>query len=379
MKSRSQPMSPRVAALVLLLGFTGFYTFVLGSPRANLPRQDPEASGVNGINGVKGEGHSDAADASGKSQTLAHCLGFGAALVALAKSFAKAVPLRGKRGQVVRSTPSSGFGGLWRSGPLSSGGSSFLGSSVAGSVTAAPTAPKRGALSSMTMMFERFNEKAIKSVMLAQEESRRLNHNFVDVEMLLVGVIAENSSIAAKVMIKMGVQLKDVKRIIQEQLGQGEGPVKVEIPFTPEAKQILENCVAEAQSLNSNAIDTAHILLALCKDPSGKIQKLGRALSHRFWVGLLQLLVLFKACSPESLPLGKAELPLYALRMLRKCLEKLNVDAKKIPEEIIKELQDKDEKVAATQQAKGGPGAGQTIPKCLQCLWKEGWIGFRFA
>lgn len=313
MKSRSQLMSPRVAALVLLLGFTGFYTFVLGSPRANLPRQDPEASGVNGINGVKGEGNSkDAADAIGKSQTLAHCLGFGAALLALAKSFAKAVPLRGKRGQAVRSTPSSGFGGLWRSGPLSSGGSSFLGSSMAGSVTvAAPTAPKRGALSSMTMMFERFNEKAIKSVMLAQEESRRLNHNFVDVEMLLVGVIAENSSIAEKVMRKMGVQLKDVKRIIQEQLGQGEGPVKVEIPFTPEAKQILENCVAEAQSLNSNAIDTAHILLALCKDPSGKIQK---------------------------------------------CLEKLNVDAKKIPEEIIKELQDKDEKVAATQQAKGGPG-----------------------
>ena len=313
MKSRSQLMSPRVAALVLLLGFTGFYTFVLGSPRANLPRQDPEASGVNGINGVKGEGNSkDAADAIGKSQTLAHCLGFGAALLALAKSFAKAVPLRGKRGQAVRSTPSSGFGGLWRSGPLSSGGSSFLGSSMAGSVTvAAPTAPKRGALSSMTMMFERFNEKAIKSVMLAQEESRRLNHNFVDVEMLLVGVIAENSSIAEKVMRKMGVQLKDVKRIIQEQLGQGEGPVKVEIPFTPEAKQILENCVAEAQSLNSNAIDTAHILLALCKDPSGKIQKLDSALSHKFLVGLLQLLVSFNTCFPESVPLGKTELPLY--------------------------------------------------------------------
>lgn len=160
-------------------------------------------------------------------------------------------------------------------------------------------------------MFERFNEKAIKSVMLAQEESRRLNHNYVDVEMLLVGVIAENSSIAGKVMRKMGVQLKDVKEIVQENLGKGEGPVKVEIPFTPEAKKILENCVAEAQSLNSNAIDTAHILLALCKDPSGKIQK---------------------------------------------CLDKLKVDAKKIPEEIIKELQDKDEKVAATQQAKGGPG-----------------------
>lgn len=60
----------------------------------------------------------------------------------------------------------------------------------------------------MTMMFERFNEKAIKSVMLAQEESRRLNHNYVGVEMLLVGVVAENSSIAAKVMRKMGVQLK---------------------------------------------------------------------------------------------------------------------------------------------------------------------------
>jgi len=161
------------------------------------------------------------------------------------------------------------------------------------------------------MMFERFNEKAIKAVMLAQEESRRLKHNFVGVEMLLVGVVEENSSIAAKVMRKMGVQLKEVKKIVEEELGTGEGPVKVEIPFTPEAKQILENCVQEAQKLNSNAIDTAHILLALCKDPSEKIPK---------------------------------------------ALEKLKVDAKKVPDEIIKELQDKDEKVAATAQAKGGPG-----------------------
>eukprot|EP00913_Durusdinium_trenchii_P022096 g20764.t1 len=108
-------------------------------------------------------------------------------------------------------------------------------------------APKRSAMSSMTMMFERFNEKAIKAVMLAQEESRRLKHNFVGVEMLLVGVVEENSSIAAKVMRKMGVQLKEVKKIVEEELGTGEGPVKVEIPFTPEAKQILENCVQEAR------------------------------------------------------------------------------------------------------------------------------------
>ena len=286
------------------MGFSGFYTFVLGSSRATLPRH-PDADSDKTEAGVKGDE---------SSMTLAHGLGIGAALVALrlAGSFAKVVPLRGKQSmqsQAVSPVSSSGFGGPVRSTGLSSGGSSFLGSSMAGSVTVA--APKRSALSSMTMMFERFNEKAIKSVMLAQEESRRLNHNYVDVEMLLVGVIAENSSIAAKVMRKIGVQLKDVKEIVQENLGKGEGPVKVEIPFTPEAKKILENCVAEAQGLNSNAIDTAHILLALCKDPSGKIQK---------------------------------------------CLDKLNADAKKIPEEIIKELQDKDEKVAATQQAKGGPG-----------------------
>jgi len=165
-------------------------------------------------------------------------------------------------------------------------------------------------LTSMKMMFERFNEKAIKSVMLAQEESRRLKHNFVGVEMLLVGVVAENSSIASKVMRKLNVQLKDVKKLVETDLGKGEGPVAVEIPFTPEAKAILEASVAEARTLNSNAIDTAHILLALCKDASGKTQK---------------------------------------------CLQKLNVEVEKINEEIIKELQDKDEKEPAAQM-KGGPG-----------------------
>lgn len=188
-------------------------------------------------------------------------------------------------------------------------------------------APARnsGNLSSMKMMFERFNEKAIKSVMLAQEESRRLQHNYVDTEMLLVGVVAENSSVAAKVMRKLNVQLKDVKKLVETELGKGEGPVSVEIPFTPEAKTILEASVTEARQLNSNAIDTAHILLALCKDASGKTQK---------------------------------------------CLQKLGVDPEKIPEEIVKELQDKDEKEPAAQMKSGAGGKTQTLEEFGRDLTK---------
>ncbi|CAE8701457.1 unnamed protein product, partial [Polarella glacialis] len=218
-------------------------------------------------------------------------------------SFAVAVPLRvastkAGRGATVVRAAAGGYGSS--GGSVSSGSSSFMGSSMAGRVTgassAAPSTSAGAGLSSMSMMFERFNEKAIKAVMMAQEESRRLGHNYVGTEMLLVGVVADAAGPSAKVLRKLNVTLKDTRKTVEEMVGRGSGMVSVEIPFTPAAKRVLSDGVEEARKLNSNTIDTAHILLALIKEDNGNAVKI---------------------------------------------LEKLGVDTSKVPEEITKELSEK--------------------------------------
>ena len=100
-------------------------------------------------------------------------------------------------------------------------------------------------------MFERFTEKAIKVIMLAQEEARRLGHNFVGTEQILLGLIGEGTGIAAKVLKSMGVNLKDARVEVEKIIGRGSGFVAVEIPFTPRAKRVLELSLEEARQLAS--------------------------------------------------------------------------------------------------------------------------------
>ena len=102
------------------------------------------------------------------------------------------------------------------------------------------------------MMFERFTEKAIKVVMLAQEEARRLGHNFVGTEQILLGLIGESTGIAAKVLKSMGVSLKDARVEVEKIIGRGSGFVAVEIPFTPRAKRVLELSLEEARQLGKS-------------------------------------------------------------------------------------------------------------------------------
>ena len=113
-------------------------------------------------------------------------------------------------------------------------------------------------------MFERFTEKAIKVIMLAQEEARRLGHNFVGTEQILLGLIGEGTGIAAKVLKSMGVNLKDARVEVEKIIGRGSGFVAVEIPFTPRAKRVLELSLEEARQLGHNYIGTEHLLLAIC-------------------------------------------------------------------------------------------------------------------
>lgn len=118
-------------------------------------------------------------------------------------------------------------------------------------------------------MFERFTEKAIKVIMLAQEESRRLGHNFVGTEQILLGLIGEGTGLAFKVLNSMGVTLKDARVEVEKIIGRGTGFVAVEIPFTPRAKRVLELSLEEARQLGHNYIGTEHLLLGLIRENEG--------------------------------------------------------------------------------------------------------------
>ena len=119
-------------------------------------------------------------------------------------------------------------------------------------------------------MFERFTVKVIKVIMLSHEESRRLGHNFVSTEQILIGSIGEGTGIAAKVLRSMGVNLEDAKIEVEKIVGRGSGVVALEIPFTSEAKRALEFAQAQSEKLGHNYIDTEHLLLGLISESENK-------------------------------------------------------------------------------------------------------------
>jgi ATP-dependent Clp protease ATP-binding subunit ClpC len=123
-------------------------------------------------------------------------------------------------------------------------------------------------------MFERFTEKAIKVIMLGQEEARRLGHNFVGTEQILLGLIGEGSGIGSQVLKSMGVTLKDARVEVEKIIGRGSGFVAVEIPFTPRAKRVLELSLEEARQLGHNYIGTEHLLLGVIREGEGVAARL---------------------------------------------------------------------------------------------------------
>nr|YP_010032255.1 ClpC [Schizocladia ischiensis]QOW07591.1 ClpC [Schizocladia ischiensis] len=122
-------------------------------------------------------------------------------------------------------------------------------------------------------MFERFTEKALQVVMLAQEESRRLGHNFVGTEQILIGLMCEGSGVVFKSMKSYGIRVKDVRFEVERMIGRGTGFVAIEIPFTPRAKRMLEIAMEESKHFGHNFIGTEHIILALLSDPDGIVFK----------------------------------------------------------------------------------------------------------
>ncbi len=126
-------------------------------------------------------------------------------------------------------------------------------------------------------MFERFTEKAIKVIMLGQEEARRLGHNFVGTEQILLGIIGEGTSLAFKALKNHSVTLKDARSEVETLIGRGQGMVSSEIPFTPRAKKILELALARSQTLGVRYIAPEHLLLGILDEANGMaIRVLGK-------------------------------------------------------------------------------------------------------
>src|SRR5665648_172895 len=118
-------------------------------------------------------------------------------------------------------------------------------------------------------MFERFTDRARRVVVLAQEEARMLNHNYIGTEHILLGLIHEGEGVAAKALESLGISLDAVREQVQEIIGQGQQAPSGHIPFTPRAKKVLELSLREALQLGHNYIGTEHILLGLIREGEG--------------------------------------------------------------------------------------------------------------
>jgi len=118
-------------------------------------------------------------------------------------------------------------------------------------------------------LFERFTDRGRRVVVLAQEEARLLNHNYIDTEHLLLGLIHEGEGVAAGALESLGISLEAVRAQVEEMIGHGERPPTGHIPFTPRAKKVLELSLREALQLGHNYIGTEHILLGLIREGEG--------------------------------------------------------------------------------------------------------------
>src|SRR5690554_4682715 len=118
-------------------------------------------------------------------------------------------------------------------------------------------------------MFERFTDRARRVVVLAQEEARMLNHNYIGTEHILLGLIHEGEGVAAKALESLGISLEAVRQQVEEIIGQGQQAPSGHIPFTPRAKKVLELSLREALQLGHSYIGTEHILLGLIREGEG--------------------------------------------------------------------------------------------------------------
>ncbi len=159
-------------------------------------------------------------------------------------------------------------------------------------------------------MFERFTDRARRVVVLAQEEARMLNHNYIGTEHILLGLIHEGEGVAANVLESLGISLEAVREQVEEIIGQGQQAPSGHIPFTPRAKKVLELSLREALQLGHNYIGTEHILLGLIREGEGVaaqvLVKLGADL-NRVRQQVIQLLSGYQGKEPATSGAGPQE------------------------------------------------------------------------
>ena len=201
-------------------------------------------------------------------------------------------------------------------------------------------------------MFERFTDRARRVVVLAQEEARMLNHNYIGTEHILLGLIHEGEGVAAKALESLGISLDAVRQQVEEIIGQGQQAPSGHIPFTPRTKKVLELALRESQQLGHNYIGTEHILLGLIREGDGVaaqvLVKLGADL-NRVRQQVLQLL--HGRSAEEPVPARSAARELRLLPAVKTRLEAVEQRLTAIEQRvgIGPDTSDLDEQIAAVR------------------------------
>ena len=220
-------------------------------------------------------------------------------------------------------------------------------------------------------MFERFTDRARRVVVLAQEEARMLNHNYIGTEHVLLGLIHEGEGVAAKALESLNISLEAVRSQVEEIIGQGQAAPTGHIPFTPRAKKVLELSLREALQLGHNYIGTEHILLGLIREGEGVaaqvLQKLGADLG-RVRQTVIQLLQGYTGGKPEQTaggPAGEGGAGSMVLDQFGRNLTQLARDGKLDPvigreKEIERVMQVLSRRTKNNPVLIGEPGVGKT-------------------
>ena len=127
-------------------------------------------------------------------------------------------------------------------------------------------------------MFQRFTDRARRVVVLAQHEARTLDHDYIGTEHILLGLIDEGQGVATTALTSMGISLEEMRQTVRDTIGRGaQPPESGHIPFTPQAKKVLELSLRESMQLGHDYIGTEHVLLALIREGGGAAQLLASA------------------------------------------------------------------------------------------------------
>jgi ATP-dependent Clp protease ATP-binding subunit ClpC len=217
-------------------------------------------------------------------------------------------------------------------------------------------------------MFERFSDRARRVVVLAQEEARMLNHNYIGTEHILLGLIHEGEGVAAKALESLGISLEAVRQQVEEIIGQGPSAPTGHIPFTPRAKKVLELSLREALQLGHNYIGTEHILLGLIHEGEGVaaqvLQKLG-ADFNRVRQQVIQLLSSYtggKQSGPgEAAPQGSMVLDQFGRNLTQLARETKLDPVIGRDKEIERVMQVLSRRTKNNPALIGDPGVGKTV------------------